>query len=52
MNRVLERLLPEKSSILLSAPTHLNNLSSQSLSNEEREAIEWLRQVFIVNHDI
>jgi len=47
MHRVLERLVPEKSTVLLSAATHLNGLILiKDLNNEQKQTIKILLDVF------
>lgn len=47
MHRVLERVVPEKSSVLLSAATHLNNLILQAdMSPEQKNTVKILLDVF------
>lgn len=47
MHRVLERVVPEKSSILLVASNHLNELkSSTNLTLERKETLHILYDIF------
>ncbi|KAK5641733.1 hypothetical protein RI129_010280 [Pyrocoelia pectoralis] len=46
MRKVLDRLLPEKSSVLLSAATHLRNVSIENYRSEERQLCLDLLKVY------
>lgn len=50
MNKVSDRLLPEKSTIILDALSHLQTLKSNTgLNSDERMALDNLLQIFVVN---
>lgn len=48
MGKVMDRLLPEKASIILKAASHLQSLSDESLSQEEKVALDNLLHLFAI----